>query len=144
MSKSLKLLAASSCAALVAGAAVAEDGRQPDTPARQTKILLAEDNPVNQKVACGVLALLGCRVTVGSATGRQASGISGTGAARAGRAVGTRHWTVYRPGSVSVTCMWAGGPTSARESGGTTSSTAMPPARRVFFTALSAMILSRP
>jgi len=40
-------------------------------PSLSGKVLLAEDNPVNQEVATNMLASLGCRVTV-TATGREA------------------------------------------------------------------------
>ena len=42
-----------------------------DRPRRALRVLLAEDNPFNQKVACGMLEQLGCRVAV-AVNGRQA------------------------------------------------------------------------
>jgi signal transduction histidine kinase/DNA-binding response OmpR family regulator len=46
-------------------------GRPPSGAARQIRILVAEDNPVNQRVAQGILEKMGCRVEI-AGDGREA------------------------------------------------------------------------
>ena len=65
------LLAADATSQIAGNALRNQAGPGKDRPSRNLRVLLAEDNPVNQKVARGVLEMLGCTVSL-AADGKQA------------------------------------------------------------------------